>query len=413
VFDYRLGVTPEIFSTFRHHPKAYSKEEYAVEDICWKLFLLASETLRQRLAMDTMLRSDDERIGCKEFTSLVGELREWQHRLEKLRRRKNLWIFNPTAWQARSTRNRFRRLVNERKQAIIDHVKYSPSPSSFLRQVSGKGDVEKGTNVKYTRAEIFLVTFQRDFEYLKWFLKSVEKFCSGFASLAILVPEQDYDELKKLVLEYKGDILIRCLKGKEWARKGMLWHMAQVCRADEWCPDADFVLHIDPDCIFLDHVTPETFIKDGKPILQYERYDSIGKQHGKLMAWKTATEKCLPFEIEFETMRQHPEIYRRDLYKKTRKLVEEKTGQPFDEYVKFCKNEFPQTFAEFPTLGSVAMHCFPNDYHLIDCATNPDAYKFPVVQFLSHRKPHLPLEIWWKGEFKTIIPLEKIKEILG
>jgi glycosyltransferase involved in cell wall biosynthesis len=123
VFDYRLGVTPEIFSTFRHHPKAYSKKEYAVEDVCGKLFLLASETLRQRLATDAALRSAGERIGCKDFTSLVGELREWQHRLERLRKRKIPWVFNPAAWQARSIRNRFRRLVNKRRLDIFDSLK--------------------------------------------------------------------------------------------------------------------------------------------------------------------------------------------------------------------------------------------------------------------------------------------------
>jgi Glycosyl transferase family 2 len=123
VFDYRLGVTPEIFSTFRHHPKAYSKEEYAVEDICWKLFLLAGETLRQRLVTDAKLRNEDERIGCKEFTSLVGELREWQHRLETLRKRRFPWVFNPAAWHGRSMRNHFRRLVNERKRTIVGSLK--------------------------------------------------------------------------------------------------------------------------------------------------------------------------------------------------------------------------------------------------------------------------------------------------
>ena len=121
-FDCRLGVTPEIFSTFRDHPKSYSKEEYAVEDACRKLFLLANETLRQRLASDAVLRSEAKRIGCKDFAGLVGQLVEWQHRLETLRRRKIPWIFNSAGWQARSARNRFRRLVHERKRAIVNSI---------------------------------------------------------------------------------------------------------------------------------------------------------------------------------------------------------------------------------------------------------------------------------------------------
>ena len=136
VFDYRLGVTPKFFSTFRHHPKAYSKEEYAVEDICWKLFLLAGETLKQRLLADATLRSEAERIGCTDLTNLVGELREWQHRLEQFRRQKSPWIFKPAAWQARSTRNHFRQLVNERKRAIVACLQAN-SPSASQEPEAG------------------------------------------------------------------------------------------------------------------------------------------------------------------------------------------------------------------------------------------------------------------------------------
>jgi glycosyltransferase involved in cell wall biosynthesis len=123
VFDYRLGVTPERVSTFRFHPKAYSCEEYAVDNVCQRLFLLAGEILRQRLTIDTTLQNESERIGCSDFTRLVGELREWNHRLGKLRKGKCLWIFNPFAWQARLTRNHFRRLVNEHKDIIFRNLR--------------------------------------------------------------------------------------------------------------------------------------------------------------------------------------------------------------------------------------------------------------------------------------------------
>lgn len=119
VFDYRLGVTPERISTFRIHPKCYSREEYAVDDICQKLFLLAMEKFRLRLATDTTLRSESERIGCADFASLVGDLCEWNHRLGKLRKGKKFWPFNPAAWHARATRNHFRQLVNEHKDNIV------------------------------------------------------------------------------------------------------------------------------------------------------------------------------------------------------------------------------------------------------------------------------------------------------
>jgi glycosyltransferase involved in cell wall biosynthesis len=120
VFNYRLGVVPETFSTFRQHPKSYSKTEYAVQNLNQKLFLLASETFRQRLASDTALRCAVEQMGCKDIVALVGELIEWKQRLETFRRRKTPWIFNLAAWQARFMRNRFRHLVQGRRHTIIN-----------------------------------------------------------------------------------------------------------------------------------------------------------------------------------------------------------------------------------------------------------------------------------------------------
>jgi len=122
VFDYRLGVIPERFSTFRHHPKAYSKGEYAEDNIDWDLFHLAEETLRQRLTMDTKLRKESDRIGYADYTSLTGKLPEWNHRLKKLRKSKKLWIFNPVAWYVRARRDHFRRLVNERRHIILGNI---------------------------------------------------------------------------------------------------------------------------------------------------------------------------------------------------------------------------------------------------------------------------------------------------
>ena len=119
VFDYRLGVTPEKFSTFRQHPKAYNREQYAVKNICQRLLLLAEETLQERLAQDVALRRDCECIGCDDFSSLVNELCEWNYRLERLRKGKRFWLFNPYAWHVRAKRNQFRQLLNERKDIIF------------------------------------------------------------------------------------------------------------------------------------------------------------------------------------------------------------------------------------------------------------------------------------------------------
>jgi glycosyltransferase involved in cell wall biosynthesis len=122
VFDYRLGVTPEIFSTFRHHPKAYSREEYAVENIYRKLARLAWKTLQHRLAADNALRMEAERLGVNQLFDLMQNLRAIEQRLERFRHRKIPWLFYPAAWQARSGRNRLRQRLRERRQIIFDFL---------------------------------------------------------------------------------------------------------------------------------------------------------------------------------------------------------------------------------------------------------------------------------------------------
>lgn len=119
VFDCRFGVTPEVISTFRHHPKAYTAKDYAVPDITGKLVKLACETYYKQLAADDVLRAEAERIGFEQLPHIVSEHRKWHHQLALERERKLPWIFNMRAWQARSRRNQFDELMQAQRQAAI------------------------------------------------------------------------------------------------------------------------------------------------------------------------------------------------------------------------------------------------------------------------------------------------------
>lgn len=44
-----------------------------------------------------------------------------------------------------------------------------------------------------------------------------------------------------------------------------------------------------------------------------------------------------------------------------------KTRESVDDYLKKQRNEFPQTFCEFCTLGNVAMERFRDRYILVEC----------------------------------------------
>lgn len=237
--------------------------------------------------------------------------------------------------------------------------------------------------------QIFIVTFAPDFQYLKFCLRSLVKFAQGFNGVRILVPTQDRTALESLVAEVPGTagLPVICLTGDEWPGQGMLWHMMQILLTDQWCPYADFVLHLDADCVFTEPVTPDYYIKAGdKPILFYESFASLGVKHTEVLRWQEVTRNCLPFDPPYETMRQHPEIYHRTLYEQTRKRIQEKTGESVETYLRKQRNEYPQTFCEFVTLGNVAMHDFPAQYNLYDVGKLPWPHA-KLHQAWSHRPP--------------------------
>lgn len=262
---------------------------------------------------------------------------------------------------------------------------------------------------------IFIVTFGRDFRYLNYCLVSIAKFATGFHEVVILVPDQNYSALISLVKVFEPAIRIRCYRDTEWPDKGMLWHEAQIMRSDEWCPDADYIAHLDSDCIFTAPVTPDTFFDNGKPLLRYETFASIDATHPGDNRWKQAVESCVPFTIDRDFMRGHPEVYHRGLYLKTRELIAKHTDLPMDVYVRAQRNEYPQTVCEFCTLGAVAFNVFHDLYSIHDCGSPGENYPFntyPVFQAWSHSAPDVPANLWWKGVQQLIKPVDVFNEVL-
>lgn len=265
------------------------------------------------------------------------------------------------------------------------------------------------------KCSILCVTYKRDFRYLKYMIRSINKFATGFHEVVILFPDTDWAEFTaEIGPEIMGQtrITYKPIAGQEWPGKGFLWHEWQILNSDYNCPDADFVAHFDPDCIFTGPVSPGTFIKDDKPILRYELFESIGRRHPGVMKWKEAAESCLPFSVPWECMRGHPEVYHLGLYPRTRELMELKVGKDVEGWIKEQRNEFPQTFAEYPTLGAVAMQTFTDKYIPFDQGKqrNPDRAETPVIQFWSHSPPEHPVDLWIWGEQKRVVPLDVLKD---
>src|SRR5437762_5932895 len=106
------------------------------------------------------------------------------------------------------------------------------------------------------RTSILIVSFLQDLPWLKHCLRSIDKFATGFGETVVLVPEEELWRFSKALCELplRADTQdsIRLASYHRTPRQEYwhLHHQVMKCRADKWCPDADFVLHTDSDCIF-------------------------------------------------------------------------------------------------------------------------------------------------------------------
>jgi hypothetical protein len=244
--------------------------------------------------------------------------------------------------------------------------------------------------------EILIVTFRRDIEFLRYCLKSIVQFARGFSGVTLVVPSAEkglYDGWKP------GAVTVKYFD--EAPGKGMLHHEVQICRADEWCPNADAILHLDPDCVFWRTVTPADLCPGGRPLLVRERYADIAPRNPNRLIWQKCVEAATGIVPEFETMVRHPQIHLRGVYAKTRELVETHTGRTFDDFVLSRENAFPQGFCEYNTLGAVALTYYADRYTVVDYDQAAEAREFNLdpssFQYLYRRDRDFVIECWSHG----------------
>jgi hypothetical protein len=115
----RLAITPQHFSQFRAHAKPYDLLDYAVKDLQGKLWELGESSLDEMLHGRPDLRAEAERFRFPNLFASAAEMRRWRLRLEQERERFRPWILNPSAWRARSRRNRFEKEVRGHLRAAI------------------------------------------------------------------------------------------------------------------------------------------------------------------------------------------------------------------------------------------------------------------------------------------------------
>lgn len=184
------------------------------------------------------------------------------------------------------------------------------------------------------KTDIFIRSYEKDFLWLGYCLKSIVKNTRGFSEIHVAVPCSDIEHIKHLTLEKTHGVAENC--------SGYLAQQITKLYADKYCT-ADYILHVDSDCVFTENVTPESFFVNGKPImLQEKNVDS---------PWYDVAESALGWRDEHEYMRRMPIIYPRWIYQEFREWFFCHNNVSIDQWI--CSQP-PFKFSEFNTLGTWA-----------------------------------------------------------
>lgn len=248
------------------------------------------------------------------------------------------------------------------------------------------------------KAEIFLVTYGNDYEFTSYTLQSIAKFGRGFAGITIVVPTRDEQLFKPLADRY-GCTLRSYYESES---KGFLHHQVCKCEADLWCPrDTDLVVHIDSDCIFKEPFSLDTFLEGGKPILLREHFEDFREYHARY-SWKRCAEYALGLDVQWETMVRNPSVFHVDTYERMRRHIEKRHHYPFTQYVLLQRNEFPQTYAEFPTLGAFALEYDADRYQIVTRLETPGPFYLTKPEWVLGEGQR---DIWHFGDRVELRPL--------
>lgn len=259
----------------------------------------------------------------------------------------------------------------------------------------------------FPHVEIFIVTYHKDAEWLKYCLHSIKQFCKGFTGVTVVVPDRDVDVLEPICREWGPDVVMDTFTEVEG--KGMIHHQGIKMMADEFCQHAKYILHTDSDCIFTEPVTPGDYFVEGKPVLLVEAYERFIDRYPTILQWKVTTEKALKFEATMEGMRRHPAVHHRALYPAVRKRIEEVHKKSFKEYVLSCKPDFPQGISEFNVLAAYAWKHMHDQYHWIDVGTELRP-KDKIHQNWSHGGLDRPTDT---GAYVPMTPRQIFQKVLG
>ena len=256
-------------------------------------------------------------------------------------------------------------------------------------------------SAKKEKVSIITVAYDKDLEFLKYNLKSIKKFCSGYTGNIVVIDDHKNDCINtKHYLESIDQPFFVDTEAKH-IHSGYVRQQWMKLFSDKYVPaGTNFVCHIDSDSVFADHHTPVSWFIGGKPIMLRTPYNVIfehcsEKDVAGMKSWVELTSDALGFKVDHEYMRGMPLVYPVDIFKEVRAHIEKVHSCTLLEYLK----DKP-SISEYNIIGAYAYHYRKEDFYWIteisDRSRNDEYYDFVkarhrLMQHYSSRAIEQPL----------------------
>lgn len=209
------------------------------------------------------------------------------------------------------------------------------------------------------KVDIFIRTYRHDANWLRYLIRSIVKFCSGYNSVVVVCPKSDWDVIQPVTNAYP----VKLITTDDDLGSGYLEQQYSKMTADLFC-DGDYIAFVDSDCIFVKPNTPEVWFENGKVKYLITPYSALGTS----VPWQQFTQKALGFECPFETMRRHPCVFPREVIAGCRTYLMMLHHKPLRTYI---LEQGGNSFSEFNVMGSYALAVEPEKFHFLDTTSNP------------------------------------------
>lgn len=184
------------------------------------------------------------------------------------------------------------------------------------------------------KTSIFIRSYPKDFVWLQYCLRSIQKFCTGFHEVVLALPE--------------GCMFPATAERVVYVKErppGYMHQQVSKVYADTYT-DADAVLYCDSDCVFTEPVTPEVFMTGDKPNWLYTPWENTSPDAQK--AWRGVMTKCLGEDPPAELMRRHPQLIPSWALQEFRAFILARHGLSAEDYI---MSQPSGRFSEFNCLG--------------------------------------------------------------